>query len=300
MKKAISLLTCLIMALCVICGCSPKDPYGNKAFPVNVGGVEISKQPTHIAVLSPGLYAVLDDILGLSGNVVAISDYTYSPISRLVPVGTADEPDINTIAGLSCDLVLTNSKLSQEDADLLGKQGIPVAVVSAPTTFDGLQEYYRQLACLCLGNVNGYTISTTAYEKMVANLNQVSADVTDKKSAVLLLDETIVAISGTVGDSLLTYAGFDNVAKNLQTMEIDFATIKSLNPSVIFCDNMKLDSVKASADLAETDAVKNNCVFEISVFSTELLGSGIYNSTKQMREYVYGELVLPETSSHED
>ena len=300
MKKLLSLLICLAMVLCFICGCSPKDPYGNKAFPVNIGGAKISKLPTHIAVLSPGIYAVLNDILETDANVVAVSDYTALDLKNLTAVGTADEPDINTIVGLSCDLVLTNSKLSQENADLLSNQGVPVAVVSAPTTFDGLQEYYRQLACLCLGNVAGYATSNTVYENMIAQINQVSTDITDKKSAVLLLDEKIVATSGTVGDSLLTYAGFDNAAKNLQTMEIDFSTIKDLNPSVIFCDSLILDSIKSSTDLTEIDAVKNNCVFGISVLSIELLGSGIYDSAKQMREYVYGELVMPETGSSED
>ena len=290
MKTIISLLLSLITIVCIICGCSPNDPYGNKAFPVNIGGAKITKQPTHIAVLSPGIYAVLNDILVTGENVVAVSDYTTTNLETLTSVGTADEPDINTIAGLSCDLVLSNSKLPQEAAAQLKDKGISVAVVPAPATFDGLQEYYRQLACLCLGNVDGYTVSNAAYENLIANLIEVSAGVTDKKPAVMLLDKNIVATNGTVGDSILSYAGFENAAKNLQTMEVDYAAIKNLNPSVIFCDNLILESVKSSADLAETDAVKNSCVFGISVLNTELLGSGIYDSAKQMHEYVYTPL----------
>lgn len=297
MKRTISLLVCAVTIIGIICGCSAKDPNGNKAFPVKIGGAEIDKQPTRIAVLTPGIYAVLNDILGTGDSIVAISDYTTSNLETLTAVGTADEPDTNTIVGLSCDLVITNSNLPQEATAQLGDKGISVAVVAAPTTFEGLQEYYHQLACLCFGYVDGYTVSNTAYENMLANLNLISTDVTDKKSAVMLLDKNIVATSETIGDNILSYAGFNNAAKDLQTMNIDFAMIKNLNPSVIFCDNLILESIKTSPDLAETSAVQNNCVFGISVLNTELLGSGIYDSAKQMREYAYGELILPEASS---
>lgn len=297
MKKSISLLICLITIFCTFCGCAAKDSYGNKAFPVNIGGANLNKLPTHIAVLSPGAYAVINDVLKAGSNVVAVSNYTTSNLETLTSVGTADEPDINTIVGLSCDLVITNSKLPEEEYDLLSKQNIDVAVVAAPSTFDGLKEYYRQLACLCLGNIDGNNVSKTAYENMTAELNQVSSGVADKKSAVLLLDENIVATSGTIGDSILTYAGFQNAAKDISSMEVEYSAIKALNPSIIFCDSLMVDRIKSKPDLAETDAVKNNCVYGISVLNTELLGTGIYDTAKQMREYVYGKLASSETSS---
>lgn len=138
-------------------------------FPVTidnpVGSVTIPEQPTRIVSLSPSateaLYAV-----GAGDQVVAVDRFSNYPANLPVTDLSGYEPNLEAIAALNPDLVIT----SHDSNDLvagLTKVSVPVLLSTAPTTLD---EGYDRIADI--GVATGHVDEAAAViSKMRAELD---------------------------------------------------------------------------------------------------------------------------------
>ncbi|MEG1886688.1 MAG: ABC transporter substrate-binding protein [Oscillospiraceae bacterium] len=279
MKKIICLIFAVLLVL-PITACMKKTPNGTPDFPVTVGGTTLNKAPSKIAVLSPGIYAVMKK-LDISATVVAVDEYTIS--EELTTVGTAQTPDITTIDGLSCDLVLTNTALPAAAVEALKSKEIAVAVIPAPIKYEDLKKYYEDIAAIACGNVAAFDIMEQKFTAFEAELSAVCNGEQNGQTAVLMLTPTIAAPRDTIGDKALYFGGFTNAAASSENGEITAEKLKELNPDVIFCDAISMEIIKGNAALAELSSIKNGKVFPVSVMQMELLADGILNMAMDMK-----------------
>ena len=219
---------------------APEDPN----YPVGAGGAQLSKKPEAVVSLSPAVTEKIFD-LELDGQLAGVSDYCDYPAAAnsLSRCGTAKAPDKTAIAALGATLVLTETPLSDSDAQALRDAGCEVAVLPHAGSVDGVLDNYRSIARLLEGSLDGSDTFAVFEQNFRDRLLMLESEAGDPVSAVylLMLDYT-VATGDTLENELLALIGCDNIAKDQRNWAFDRSAAQGsdralfLGLDVIFMD----------------------------------------------------------------
>jgi iron complex transport system substrate-binding protein len=245
MRRRITTPLAAVAALALLLtGCGDRDDGattptdGDGAFPVTVGDLTLTEQPTRIVSLSPTVTEMLFAI-DAGGQVVAVDEFsTYPPEAPTTELSGFDlNPE--AVASYDPDLVIISS-FADSIVPQLGELGIPVYV--APDNPTSMDDVYRQITELGLltGRVDEAADLVTRMSEDIAKITADAPARTEPLTYYIEIDDTYwTYTSGSIVGSLFELIGLRNIAEDQSsvTTQLSAEAIIDANPDLILLTN---------------------------------------------------------------
>jgi iron complex transport system substrate-binding protein len=258
--------------LLLIAGCGSDDqPAGDPTtapgFPVTVGDVTLTAQPTRIVSLSPTVTEMLFAI-GAGDQVVAVDEFSNYPPEAPVTELSGFELNTEAVAAYDPDLLVISSyadAIPQFEA-----LGIPVHLApDNPTTVD---DVYRQI--VDLGTLTGQVDGATALvDQMTRDLAELVAEAPQRAEPLtyyIEIDDTYwTYTSDSLVGSLFETVGLENIASEPGSVSIQLTaeSIIDADPDMIFLTDAAFGvdaaSVAARDGWSDLQAVQDGQIVEL-------------------------------------
>lgn len=270
------------------------------SFPVTItdaSGYElvIESEPQRIVSLIPSTTETAF-ALGLGDRIVGVSEWDNYPeeVKEKEKIGGLE---INTekVLSLEPDLVLAHVS-NGEVIEVLRNLGLNVLVLDA----NSLEEVYVLIETMAKA-----TGSTEQAEALIEQMKQVRDEVVEavrdipqdqrKKVWVEVSEELYTAGKGTFIDELITLAGADNVAAEVDGwVQMSEEKVIEKNPDVILTTYGyyvpdAADKIKQREAWQGVTAVQNGDVYNIDSDSATRPGPRLVNALKEIAQYIYPE-----------
>lgn len=300
--RILSLFLMFAMAVTLFAGCDNNDTDSKNEsapdFPVTVTGVTLKKAPERIISLSPSVTAVLRT-LGASAAVIGLDNISVLD-GEFTRLGSAVLPDLDKILELSPDLVFTSAALPADVSAKLALEEIPVAIITTPSSYDGLALYYEQISTL----VSGVSTGKSNAQNTVSRLNQKFTDAealsegSEPPNVCLLLGAAAGATGDTIAGQMISFAGGQNAADAKTGYAFALSDLAAAFPDYIFCPSTLISTIKSGKEYQDIPAVKNEKVFPLDPYFVETLGEDeLLSAVKVMGSAMYPGLFATDTSS---
>jgi len=276
---AVFIAACLILSLS---GCSSGTLKTKKIpdFPVTVGEVEITKPPQKIISLSPGVTDILR-YMRLDYILCGVSDYCAVSGERELPkYGTAQAPSLDEIKADGIQLILTQSELSLYDAENLSQAGIDIVCFAPADSVAELERLYTDIATSMLGELEGRQKGGYYFKRLNGEIGGIQS--ASGAKVLLMIGADAVATGDTLLGSLLTLAGYQNVADGYKNYTMPGEDIANAQIDFLFCAEEFSKEIKSQAFFKKLDVVKSKNVACISIEPFERQGQGLVDGMKQM------------------
>ena len=320
MKRIVSLLFVMLLAVGVMIGCSnttKEESASNtketkqattQAFPVTITDgsgekVTIEEEPKKIVSVIPSNTEIAF-ALGLGDKIVGVSDYDNYP---------AETKDIEKIGGLEMntekiislkpDLVLAHASNIREGGsaiDQLKEMGITVLVVNETKNFD---EVYDSIEMI--GKATGENETAT---KIVEDMQAKLKDIQEKAKAIKDEDrkkvfievqpapEIYTAGKNTFMDQMLQIIHAENVAGELDGwVKVDEESMVAANPDVIittygFYVEDAANQVLKRSGWEDVTAIKNKQVHDVPSDLVDRTGPRLIEGVEEVAKAVYPDI----------
>lgn len=293
-KRVISILLCIFLIASMglyLCSCKGEN---SSEYPVTVANVTIEEEPLNIVVLSDCLADIIS-YMGYDVKMVGRSIETDQDFLSVVPiVGTAAEPNVDTIVSAETDLVIADSTLSENSKSALANAKIPVLTLSKANSFEELKTLYVNLGTALGGNVTGRQQGLDSYDE----LNKTISDFEDaipqeavRSACYLYLNENgelCTLTKGTIEHELFSYNGAINVFESQETPLVDLELLKISTPSFIFYDDQAvLDYLNNDSNLSNMGALKNGKTYQVKQNEFNRQGTTYEELIYRMIEFMF-------------
>lgn len=299
-KRLLAGLLCLATLTSALAGCGRSTDItsgpGEKDFPVTIGNVTISKEPSGAAVLSPNIASVLLS-MGYEISLKARSaDCTQGDLSVL-PVVTAD--DAQKIRDLGADLVFADS-LSDAQKSAMDQAGLTVLTLGPAESRADLERLYSYVGAALKGAKTGAQKGTSIADGILQTIDDITRVIPESDTpatAVYLSDASGGAATGdTLAGKLVEAAGLTNSAEGGQGGKFPADQLVLADPKYIFCAKGVKAQLESSPDYGKLTAVKEKRVYEMDPGLMTLQGDELVQAVSFMAGTVHPEL-LQNTSS---
>lgn len=216
-----------------------------------------------VVSISPELTEIIFE-LGAEDMLVGVSDYDDYPeeVFNYPTVGDLYTPNVEAIAALEPDFVLASSMLDDDTVAALDEFGINVMVVTEGTDIEGMFDLIAEVSeVLGVEDAGDELIANT-----IAALDEV--EVTPVDATVYYVvgygewgDYT--AGAGTFIDSIITTAGAQNAAADVEGWAIDLEALIAADPDVIIISQWMYDDFISMEPYSELTAVQNGNVIAV-------------------------------------
>jgi len=281
-------ITAILLAGLVLSlfGCAP-DTLRTKRlpdFPVTVEEVKIAEQPQKVISLSPGVTDILC-YMRLDYLLCGVSDYCEVSCERGLPrYGTAQAPQMAEIKASGVNLVLSQSELSALDKQQLSDWGINVVCFSPADSVSGLERLYTDIAAVMLGGLEGPQKGGYYFRRLNGEISGIQPG--SGKKILLMIGEGTVATGDTLLGSLLTLAGYQNVAGSYTNYTMPQEEIANAQIDYLICSKEFSKEIKSQEFFKKLDAVKNKNVAYISIGTFERQGFGLVEGMELIADAV--------------
>ena len=290
---AVFLSGALILSL--FAGCGQKNDIssgaGQKDFPVTIGNVTISSQPSGAAVLSPN---VADVILALGYEINLKSKSSNCTQSDLAALPAVTANDADKIKSYGANLVFTDAKLTPDQQNAMQKDGITVLVISPATSRSDLSRLYSQVGSALMGASTGYEKGQSIAAGEWESIDDITREIPKSKTAVTgvyLYDAAGHAATGdTIAGTLVDASGMQNVAEDATGGKYPVKDLLTANPKYIFCAAGVKKALASSDQFKQLDAVKSNRVYEMDPSVMKLQGEQLINAVTFMTGTAYPQM----------
>ena len=295
----------LLLCLSLLSGCrrdsSPPSsdssssgslPAETPDYPVDVFGIEVDSQPVRVVSLSPAVTELLC-AFGYGDRLFGVSDACDYPemVLGMSQCGSSLLPDIDQIAEISPDFLITESPLQQDDYWALVNLDIDVVEISAPQDFAQIMDLYRDICTLMDGASSGTQTGemlADLYTQQIAVLQEkVTADpLGDTLSAVFIIDESgVVATGGTFYHEILSALGLINLAEDGDRVVTSF---EGKQPDLIlYGDRVSREDIVQSPVFADLEAVQNDKMFSVPLAPLERVSPRMFDMLEQIANQIY-------------
>lgn len=315
MKKVVSLLFVMLLAVGVMFGCSnstkeesaskDKNQATTQAFPVTITDasgekVTLKEEPKRIVSLIPSNTEIAF-ALGLGGKMVGVSDNdTYPAETKDIEKVGGMEFNTEKVISLKPDLVLahaSNALNGSEGIKQLKDAGITVLVVNDAQKFAQVYDSIKMI-----GKATG---ENEAAASIVADMQAKVKDIQEKAKAVkaderkkVLIEvqsspEIYVAGKNTFMDEMLQIIGADNVAGKLDSWaKVDPEAMVSSNPDVIittsgYYDKDVVNKVLKRSGWEAVTAIKNKQVIDVQSDLVSRSGPRLAEGVEELAKAIY-------------
>lgn len=303
-KRFTAAVLCAVLTLSIFFGCSRQGDIssgaGAKDYPVSIGDVTLTNEPTGVAVLSPN---VADVILALGYEISLKAKSASCTQSDLAVLPNVTIDDAAQMKSLGVTLVFADEKPTDAQQSALEKNGITVLVLKAASGRSDLARLYSQVGAALKGAKTGYEKGTTIANGLLETIDDITRVIPDSDSpitAVYLFDAKGGAATGDMlQNNLITAAGLTNSAAGNTDGKISDQDLQIANPQYIFCAKGVKAQLLASDTYKKLQAVQKNKVYEMDPAMMQLQGEEMVEAVSFMAGTVYPEL-LQSTSSSTD
>lgn len=297
--KRLAIFLVLLSLFTLVSGCQPQFQPGT--YTDDMGrAVSLKEVPRRIVSGVPSITEILF-ALGVQENVVGVSDYSdYPEEAKSKPsIGSYFKPSVEKIVDLKPDLVLTNgsSKPLMTQLDSLGINYLVINPKDIPAILKDIE---------LLGKVTGTeSRAKTVVKDMQARINRVTARVKDAPRvrtfytfATTDLNNPWTAGPGSFINSLITIAGGENIAANLQApyAQISIEVVVSADPAIIITDASMGSAVTAVTGIRQNPlwnqmaALKQNRLYTIDGNLVNRSGPRIVQGLEEVAKIIHPEL----------
>lgn len=293
-KKVTSILLCIILVLSmglVLCSCNESE---DVEYPVTIGDVTIEKEPMNIVVLSDCMADIISYI-GYDVKMVGRSIECDQEFLSVVPlVGTATEPNVDSIISYQADLVIIEEPLSETAKSELDNAKIPVISFEKASSFEQLEALYLNLGTALGGNVTGKAEGQNAYNELLTTISDfesaVSGDIL-KTACYLYLDENgelCTLTKGTIEYELFSYCGAVNVFSTQETPQVDPEQLRISTPSyIIYDDEAVLEYLNNDSVLCTMGALTKGHTYQLKKSDFDRQGVTYEETIYRLIEYMF-------------
>ena len=270
--------------------------------------VTITSYPDRIVSLAPSTTELLFG-LGLSDKIVGSVSYSRYAADiknaiedkNITVVGTFSKVSVELVTGLQPDLIVASGAYQQSLAEKFTEQGKAVVILN-PTEFSGILADIE-----LLGKVTGQNANATA---LVDSMQSIVQEITAKTSG---LDKPSVYVEYYVDkngyssygansyiNELISMAGGVNVFAGFQGQYVTTSTEEVLkaNPVIIVISKGVMsslsgitpDSIRARESWDNTDAVKNNKIYEVDEALITIWGPRIVKGLEALAQVIHPEV----------
>lgn len=217
-------------------------------FPFEINGTEVKEEAKRVVSLSPAVTEIIAE-LGYSDKLCGISSYCDHPEGLEVQtVGSAENPDMDILAGLAPDVLFTISPLSERDVYALEDIGTAVIFLEVPASVEDYGRLYSDIASVFVG------VEAAAKESDVAvKALEDKAAGAFSGTYIYVTPKMTAAGAGTIENAVLSLCG-----ENICTGEgyCMLSDIGEVQPDVIIAgDELTADDINADEVLS---ALVNN------------------------------------------
>ncbi len=269
-KRAISLLLSIAMIFTMgLCLCSCNKVQSN-GYPVTINDVTIEKEPQNIVVLSDCMADIIS-YMGYDVKMVGRSIECDQPFLSVVPiVGTASEPNVESIISNETNLVIAENTLSEGAKTALAEANIPVLILDRATSLSQLEFLYSSLGLALGGSVTGKETGENSYDELFSTMSDFNDAIPNsvvKTCCYLYMDEagTLCTLTkGTIEYDLFSYCSAINVFSEQEEPQVDINQLKISTPSFIFYDDEAvLDYLNSDPELSTMGALTQGKTYQV-------------------------------------
>lgn len=214
-------------------------------YPVYINETEIKKKPERVVSLSPSLTEIIFE-MGYGEKLVGRSAYCDYPeaVSEISDVGKPSQPDIDTIIGLSPDIILTATVIPNKDIMALRNSGIETVYIAAPRSIEEMKGIYYAAALVFEGAFDAESVSEKAWKTIADRMP------TEKSLGKYIYITEGMNIAGkcTLEDSVLSLYG-ENLAKDIYGYTFEKEFLLENEPDVIIFDSQFTIEALSSDDI---------------------------------------------------
>ena len=273
---------------------SSEAPSGAGEYPVEVFGREAQSQPVRVVSLSPAVTELLC-AFGYGDRLFGVSDACDYPemVEGLTSCGTSLRPNMERIAEISPDYILTETPLQIEDYWELADLDVDAEIVeiAAPRNFGELFELYRDICILMdganTGQATGEMLADLYSQQLSVLQEKVSGDpMGGTLSAVFIIDESgIMATGGTMYHEVLSVLGLENLEESGEGFA---GTGGEKQPDlVLYAEGIPMESIKSSAVFGEWEAVKEDRMVPVPMAPLERMSPRMFDMLDQLAKTIY-------------
>lgn len=317
MKKVVSLLFVMLLAVGVMFGCSnstkeesaskDKKQATTQSFPVTITDgsgqkVTIKAEPKRIVSVIPSNTEIAF-ALGLGDKIVGVSDYDTYP-KETKDIEKVGDLNINTekVVALKPDLVLAHaSGMGSKGAiEQLKKMGITVLVVNDATNFNQVYSSIKMVGKATGSNEAAATIVADMQSKVKDLKEKAKAVTAEERKKVFVevspLPEIYTPGKNTFMDEMLQIINADNVAGDLNGwVKMNEESIIAANPDVIITTHGYRTKDANSEVLKRSGweniaAIKNKQVFSVNSDLVDHPGPRLVEGVEELGKAIYPDI----------
>lgn len=253
----------------------------------------ISSIPQKIISLSPNTTEIICS-LGLEAKLIGRTDYCDYPqtISSIKSVGSIYEPNLEVIATLNPDIIITDGMQSKEIITSIRNLGYTVIITRSNETLQGTYDIISDIGLVTNTSEKTEQI-INAMKKEILKIEEAISNIENKKTvyySVSLSEYGLyTAGSNTYINELLETAGLINIATDMEGWTYSVENLIKHNPNYIICSNL-YDSKKTILNyslLSDLTAIKNESIIEIDNNLIERQGPRNIEGLKILLKEIY-------------
>lgn len=301
-KRITAAFLCAAIAFSLFLGCSRQGDIssgaGVKDYPVTIGGITFTNEPTGVAVLSPNL---ADVILALGYEISLKAKSASCTQSDLAVLPNVTINDADNLKSLGVTLVFADDKPTDAQKSTLDKDGITVLVLKPATGRSDVARLYSEVGAALKGAKTGYEKGKMIANGLFETIDDITRVIPDNDTpitAVYLPDAQGGAVTGDMlQNGLITAAGLTNSAAGNTGGKMSEQDLLIANPQYIFCAKGVKAQLLASEKYKKLQAVQKSKIFEMDPAMMQLQGEEMVEAVSFMAGTVYPELLQSTSSS---
>lgn len=255
----------------------------------------IKAKPKSIVSLSPACTELVY-ALGMGGSLVGRTSVCNYPaeVSSVESIGDMYAPDVEKIASLNPDIIVTDSSITPEaTVTQLRDLGLNVVILNEGTTFDGVYTKIENMGKI----FHADDVAQQVIDGMKADLQEVQDAIKD-----VSLHPSVYYVVGfgdsgdwtATGDTfihdIIKMAGGDNIAKDGQYYSYNVEDLVSQDPNIIILPSWADGTFQTTAPYSELTAVKEgNIIVLDSTDTLDRQGARNVEAVRMLAEAFYPE-----------
>ena len=259
---------------------------------LNGNEIVLKEEPKKIVSLGPNVTEIIYAI-GKGDNLIARTDYCNYPeeVLSLPSIGTLRDINIESVAALEPDLIIGSTHFTDENKQKLEELGIPVAVIYAPESFDGVYDMITKTGEMLNANEEAKKVVKGMQETVEIVKNAVKDEAKPTVYYVVAFGEhgDYTATGETFIGAMLTMAGGENVAKDTEGWAYSLEKLVEKDPEIIMASKY-YDTKKAFMEhenYKQLTAVKEGKVYEIDNNKIDRQGPRVSEGLLEMAKILH-------------
>lgn len=259
--------------------------------------ITLNEEPQKIVSLAPSTTEILG-ALGVTDKVVGRTKYCNYPeaITEAQDVGGTSNPNVETIVALQPDLVVASTHVSDEVISKLREVNIPVAFLNEQENFEGTYSAIENIGLLVGRTKEAEQVVAGMKAQIEETMNKVNALNKEVKPrvyyAVWYGDSDSTAGGDTFIGEMITLAGGDNVAKDVEGWSISKEKIVEGDPDMIIvpAGNGLKEAFETTEFYKDLRAVQEGHIYEINQDMISRQGPRLAEAFSKLAQIINPEL----------